>query len=103
MCYLRVFPNKKFKIAVYVIFTITVAYIITSWFAFSTQCDPVAKMWNVTIPGHCSPIPKLLANGLFNVTIDVMVLLVPVPMLMEWDAGTRQKCLTGGMFAIGSS
>ena len=102
MSYLRVFPNKNVRVRVYIVFAITIVYVVTTWLALFLQCHPVAKSWKMNIPGHCLLTPTLLANGIFNITIDIMVLLVPVPFLIEWKVTTRVKILTGGVYGIGS-
>lgn len=102
MSYLRVFPNKDVRVRVYIVFLTTIVYMVTTYLVLFLQCHPIAKSWDMSIPGHCLLIPPLVANGIFNVTIDIMVLLVPVPFMIEWKVTTRVKLLTGGVYAIGS-
>lgn len=56
----------------------------------------------MVIPGECHVISNFLVNGIFNFAIDIMVLLLPVPVLMEWRVSSRMRALMGGVFAIGS-
>lgn len=102
MSYPRVLPNKSVRIGAYTVFAITIVYVIVSCLALLFQCHPIAKLWDMSMPGHCVLIPQWLASGISNVAIDIMVLLVPVPGLMKWEVSTRMKVLAGGAFVVGS-
>lgn len=56
----------------------------------------------MNIPGHCIIISPLLVNGTINFAIDIMVLLVPVTFLMEWNVSAHVKILTYGVYLTGS-
>ncbi|KAF6230668.1 hypothetical protein HO173_011019 [Letharia columbiana] len=100
--YLRILPNKNIRISVYAVFFITIGYMVASCLAFLLQCHPVARIWDMVIPGECHVISNFLVNGVFNFAIDIMVLLLPVPVLMEWRVSSRMRALMGSVFAIGS-
>ena len=102
MSYLRVFPKKIIRIQVYAILFLTAGYVIAAFLALLLQCHPIDKFWNVKIPGHCFVVPQLLAIGIFNIAIEILVLLTPIPTLIQWEVGLRTKLLMGGVVATGS-
>ena len=102
LSYLRVFPNKNVRIGAHITIFFTISYVITSFLGLSIRCRPFAKYWDNSIPGSCILVPQILANAIFNVAIDLMVLLVPVRTLIKWNVNWRVKYLMGGMMAIGS-
>lgn len=55
------------------------------------QCDPIAHLWNPTIPAECwmSVTPLAIATGGYSVLIDF--LLAGLPWLIVWGLNMRQK------------
>ena len=102
LSYLRVFPKKAIRIKVYAVLFLTIGYVIAAFLALWLQCHPIDKSWNVNIPGQCFAVPQLLAIGTLNIAIDIMVLLTPIPTLIQWEADLRTKILMGGVVATGS-
>ena len=71
--------------------------------AFFFQCKPIAKLWNPFLEGTCLPSEELyLWNSILNVITDILVLLIPMPMMRALDIGIKQKWTLGGLFAVGS-
>ena len=70
--------------------------------ALLLQCHPIAKVWDMTMTGRCVLIPQFLVNAIFNVVVDLAVLLLPLPYLKAWDADIRTKIMAGSALATGS-
>lgn len=100
--YLRIFPDKGFRVAVYTIMFITLGYMVAICLVLFFHCNPVAKNWNPLLPGHCILLAPYFWNGVLNIITDLMVLLVPVPVLVRWKVPTRRKLIAGGVFATGT-
>ena len=103
MSYLRVFPEKNIRIRVYAALSLTAGYVIAALLALWLQCHPIEKSWDVKTPGQCALAPQLLAIGTCNIAIEILVLLTPIPTLIQWKVGLRMKLLIGGLVAIGST
>jgi magnesium-transporting ATPase (P-type) len=53
MMYLRIFPNRKFRIAVIAVMGITIVYTIAAVLLTVFACNPIDKSWNKALPGTC--------------------------------------------------
>lgn len=70
------------------------------WGAF--QCTPVAKIWDPSIPGTCFPTSVLwYSTAVGNIVTDVMVFILPLPIVARLNLPTRQKFLVLGVLCLG--
>jgi hypothetical protein len=53
MMYLRIFPAKRFRLAVYIVIGFTVTYTLVAVLLTVFSCNPIDKAWNKTEPGTC--------------------------------------------------
>jgi hypothetical protein len=53
MLYLRIFPARKFRLAVVSVMGLTVAYTLAAVLMTIFACKPISKSWNKTLPGVC--------------------------------------------------
>ncbi len=66
------------------------------------QCTPVEKFWNFEIPGHCIKILTFFrAETTFNLVTNVVILLLPMPMVWHLQMALRRRLLLIGIFASG--
>lgn len=81
------------------------AYSIGLAFAFIFPCDPIAKNWDATITeGKCVDKAAIyLGNAAINAITDIMILLLPIPMVLKLQMPRVQKIGLIGMFAFGSA
>ncbi|KAL8665663.1 MAG: hypothetical protein Q9168_007657 [Polycauliona sp. 1 TL-2023] len=101
--YLRLNPTPSFRYSVFAVLFITTGYMIALCLAIFFQCQPVAKLWNPILEGHCVKVVDLyLWNTILNVSTDFLVLIVPIPMLRKLQVGTRQKWVLASLFGVGS-
>ena len=87
------------------------AVIIVSWYlalvsATIFQCTPVAAFWDRTIllsgHGKCLQLSKLgVASGITNLLTDVMILVIPIPMVWGLNTSKAQKWTLTGIFTLG--
>ena len=56
----------------------------------------------MTMTGRCVLIPQFLFSTIFNVIVDLAILLLPLPYLKAWDVDIRTKIMAGGALATGS-
>ena len=82
--YLRINPDRGFRLQVFAIMFIITGYSIAVILANIFECKPISKFWNPLLPGKCIKISDIyLSTGILNVVTDFLVLAVPMPMLVR--------------------
>lgn len=102
--YARVFNNTKsrFKYALWTVHALNAAWLVGIIFAVIFECTPIQKAWDPTIPGRCDNEDALwLGSGIPSLLIDVLILLLPLPMLWRLQMKLSRKLLLVGVFACG--
>ncbi|RMX97551.1 hypothetical protein D0868_10588 [Hortaea werneckii] len=103
--YLRIFPNRWFKISCWVTmaccFCYGVAFLLVSVF----QCRPLNYAWHHWDGEHNGTCNNINAQGwtsaAFNVILDVVVIALPLPLLAKLQLNKRKKFLVMLMFSVG--
>ncbi|KAF7552937.1 hypothetical protein G7Z17_g3963 [Cylindrodendrum hubeiense] len=83
---------------------LAIAYPIVLWVTLSTACTPISYYWNQYIgaEGHCINIKLFfLALGIINMLNDVMILIVPIPRILELQLSKRLKISTICIMLLG--
>ncbi|KAH7392522.1 hypothetical protein BKA66DRAFT_510100 [Pyrenochaeta sp. MPI-SDFR-AT-0127] len=103
--YLRIFPVRRFRKACFGVLGVVVAY--GAWAIFSSIfiCNPVAFSWDKSIPGgHCmNQLVVWFTNAGMNIAQDVIILLMPMPVIRTLQIPKGQKTGLVTMFALGTS
>ncbi|PYI08357.1 hypothetical protein BO78DRAFT_395729 [Aspergillus sclerotiicarbonarius CBS 121057] len=103
--YLRIFnKHKPYRIACYSLMVFIVAFAIADMMAGAFECWPVSYMWDSTIPGgHCDNIPQFYRWGtLPNVIIDLMMLILPQPVIWKLQVHKHVRMGLVATFLTGS-
>ncbi|KAF2275265.1 uncharacterized protein EI97DRAFT_494860 [Westerdykella ornata] len=65
-------------------------------------CRPLARNWDMTIPGKCGSQPKFyFAMGLINIITDIVLIILPMPFLYNLRMATKKKLLAASLLSIG--
>ncbi len=65
-------------------------------------CHPVRKVLDPGMPGHCiNQETNFVATGTVNIVTDIILLLLPVPMLWNLHTGIRRRIYLVGLFTTG--
>ena len=101
--YHRLFPNRRFTIALYVVGVVAAAWYLAVLGTAIFQCTPVQFAWNKRIEGgHCIPgVKSLIGNLVPNVATDLAIMLLPMPIIWNLHLPTAQKWSVSGMFLLG--
>lgn len=78
--------------------------IYASWAVVSgyLNCIPVAKFWDRSIPGHCLSFEALwFFNAAMNLITDMVLLVLPMPVLNSLQLPRKQRIALMAVFAIG--
>ncbi|KAH7382013.1 hypothetical protein BKA64DRAFT_218410 [Cadophora sp. MPI-SDFR-AT-0126] len=102
--YLRIFPHKSFRTATLatmgmIALSTTIIFLMTVF-----SCHPVAFFWNRDIRGgKCMDLDKLAyANSAMSIIQDLIIVILPLPVLAKLNMGKKKKIGVGFMFAVGS-
>ncbi|KAK4504020.1 hypothetical protein PRZ48_004935 [Zasmidium cellare] len=104
LMYQRLFGiERKLTIAVKVVAAIVIAWWIGVEVATLLQCQPIDKFWNYQKEGHCLNIIALFeGSAIPNVIIDVIILLLPQPILWKLRMSMSNKIALCGIFLLGA-
>lgn len=102
--YLRIFVTPIYRRACYAMIGIIIALAVSDMITGGTLCTPIAYLWDKTIPGgHCVNIPEFYRWGtLPNAITDLMMLVLPLPIVWRLNTTTRIKVGLTITFLTGS-
>lgn len=84
--YLRIFTQRRFRYAVYVIAVIMVLNWLIVYIVALLICKPIQYSWNKAIPdGHCGDLMSSYRWASFpNLITDIAMLILPLPLV--WNS-----------------
>lgn len=100
---MRIFTTRKFRVAACCVIAYTLAWAVSTWIVNLTVCTPIAFYYNRTIPGgHCrnQVISGSISGGL-SLLGDILVLVLPIPVILNLKINTRKKTGILGIFFLG--
>lgn len=103
--YWRIFGvSTRFRAALGVAGFFVISYFVICVTISIFGCQPVSYFWDKHQPGsgHCiQEVQFFRFNGITNMLLDVMVLLLPIPMVWKLNLERQQKIAVTGMFLLG--
>lgn len=104
--FLRIFPKRRLRIAIYISMGLSVAYGISFFFATLFQCTPIDYMWvqwDSEHQGTCTNfhLQGWLAGGI-NMLLDIIVMALPMGELAKMNMSKRKKASVMVMFLTGT-
>ncbi|KAH7389136.1 hypothetical protein BKA64DRAFT_679886 [Cadophora sp. MPI-SDFR-AT-0126] len=101
--YVRFFPKGFARKANFALGVVILLFWISSIFAIVFQCVPAQSAWNYSVKGKCYPIKKFfLSLSTFNVITDVLLCLLPGPLLWSLKMPKVQRAVVGLLFCMGA-
>lgn len=100
--YISIFPQRGFRYWVYVLGIINVLNAVSIVLVACLQCRPLEALWS-PIPGAtCINFSYFsMFNTSFNLVMDVVILLSPIPLVMKLNLNKRKRVLLAINFALG--
>lgn len=80
---------------------INMMYYLSCFVVSIFQCNPIAKNWNPTLPGHCVHY-KAFPTGIFNMLSDLGMLLFPLFCTWNLHLSTKRKMQVSAVFFVGT-
>ncbi|KAI0024940.1 hypothetical protein F4780DRAFT_484212 [Xylariomycetidae sp. FL0641] len=101
--YLRLAPHAWFRWTCYGCMAVIASYSVVAALVESLACQPLAGIVNESLKGaHCyDSYPAYIALSSLNAAMDVVILLLPVPLILRMQLPTRQKASIILLFATG--
>lgn len=93
----------RFQKALWGAWALLVAYFLVAFILAVGGCQPASFFWDKDQKGHCiDEVNFFRWNGIVNMLLDVMVLILPLPMVWRLNLGVRQKLALTGIFMLGA-
>lgn len=92
--YTRVFTTHSvwFKRALWLTGCLSTAWTTAFIFAQTFQCTPIYKYWIPAVPGTCVSVWMVATlHALFDAILDVIILVLPMPMVWRLHVGRNRK------------
>lgn len=104
LLYLRIYSiNRAFRWACYITMFAIFGYLISNLFTEYFGCDPPQKTWNKELPGHCiNGVKSDYAYGSLNWISDLVLFILPIPMIWRTQLKTKEKIGIMIIFMFGS-
>lgn len=102
--YQRLFAiERKLAIAIKVVAVVVVAWWIGVEIATLFQCEPVNKFWEYSVQGRCFDVVKFFeGSAIPNVILDVVILLIPQPVIWKLQLSRGNKVALCCIFLLGA-
>jgi hypothetical protein len=101
--YLRIFPSRTFLIWTKGTIIFVVLHALAFLLVVIFQCVPISAICNPSIPGRCVNSTALIFAGSgFSIAEDLIIIVLPIPVLKSLQMKLKKKIIIGFMFFIGS-
>ena len=96
------FTTPKFQTFTFYLNCLIAAWGTGIFFACAGQCRPLKAYWDQSVEGHCFNANLFfIVNQAFNVLMDFVILILPVPMIWGLHRAWQDKLALNSVFAIG--
>ncbi|KAL2833277.1 hypothetical protein BDW59DRAFT_168985 [Aspergillus cavernicola] len=101
--YLRLSPQRWFRMLTFSLMSIATCYVIVYTFLFLFRCNPIDKNWDITITtGTCINTRTIMTVlSVANIVMDVLTLLLPIPVIMRLNMRLAQRVSVVLIFSSG--
>ncbi|KAI6383280.1 hypothetical protein MCOR25_000199 [Pyricularia grisea] len=103
--YLRIFPTRRMRYTIWLLFGFTVGYSVASAFVNIFSCDPIEASWRVeyATTGRC--INKghfYYTHATLGILTDIATVVTPLPMLKSLHLPVKQRIGAGLVLTVGA-
>ena len=100
--YYRVLGTKRMKNYIIGATVFVLLWSISQLFVVIFTCVPVHKFWKPETPGTCIELVKFwYANAAGNIVTDVLIFVLPLPVIGSLKLRKPQKIMLLGVFCLG--
>ena len=100
--YYRIFINEAFRKIVVAVATFVVLWLITIEIPLAVICRPTQAFWNPHLSKNClSATAMIYYITTSNLVTDLVVFILPIPVIIRLHTTTRNKLALCFLFSIG--
>lgn len=103
--YLRVFPERKFRIWVFCTMGATILYMLAFLIVSAFQCWPISYAWTHWDGEHHGRCQNVNAQGwaaaVINIVIDIVILVLPLRLIPKLNLHWKKKLQVSIMLSVG--
>ncbi|KAI0898723.1 hypothetical protein F4806DRAFT_312553 [Annulohypoxylon nitens] len=101
--YQRIFGVLQYvRYSTWFLITMLTCWVIGVTIAHGLECTPIAKSWDVSLPGHCLDTVSLYMIGsISDVVMDFLILILPLPAIARLQMPMSRKIELVIIFALG--
>ncbi|KAI4253158.1 MAG: hypothetical protein L6R42_007692, partial [Xanthoria sp. 1 TBL-2021] len=101
--YIHLFPTKVFRFAAYSLIVVVSAWMIQQVLASLLLCHPISINWDASVNGTCGNVAaNCLAGAGINTLTDILILILPMPIIWRLHVPLRNKVILSLIFGLGS-
>ncbi len=104
LLYLRLFNiSRTFRYLTWATMFFVFGYLFSNFLTLVFGCTPIGKYWNPDFTGHCiNVIQADYAYGSMNFISDLIMFILPLPMIYRLQLSRRQKVGVSVILMAGS-
>ena len=103
LLYFRIFVQKRFRQCVQVMLGLVTAWTITFFLTNLFACRPVTALVEPFYGNKCvDTISMWYAGSVSDIILDLLILLMPIPVVWQLHLPTKQKIGVLAMFFLGT-
>ncbi|KAI9751734.1 MAG: hypothetical protein M4579_005925 [Chaenotheca gracillima] len=103
LLYHRIFITARFQLIVKLCIAFMLAYQVATLLVDIMTCLPIAGYWDKTIVARCvNAVTYFITSAGINVFTDVVILILPLPMVWNLQISVKQKLVLCGIFLLGA-
>ena len=102
--YIHIFPTRVFRRICYMVLVANLVFFVSTVLADCLICKPISYRWDRVVggTGSCGNEKSLdLFIGIFNLILDVIAVVLPMPVLWGLKLDIAKKVKLSGMFGMG--
>lgn len=100
--YWRVLTLGRYRKVLITATVIVVGWCVAVILVETFSCAPIKKYWIPDTPGHCLPnYPRWYVNAAGNITTDIIVFVLPLPVISKLNLAKGHKIVLLGIFCLG--
>ncbi|KAK6335160.1 hypothetical protein TWF718_010597 [Orbilia javanica] len=100
--YVKISPQKWYRNTVYTVGAFVIAWTIAFIFAYIFECPSPSTAWSLDFPRGCVNLTALYySTASINIASDLIILLLPIPVLQQLQIDKRRKLALIAIFSVG--
>ena len=100
--YYRIFTTQPWVRILQFVGAFLSMWLISATLVAINQCTPIAGFWDRSLEARCiNSYAWILAEGAVTILADIVLLVIPMPMVWQLKLPKRQKAALMGVFLLG--